>query len=216
MKAAWIVALAASCSLWAAPASAQVDFSGTWTLDRDISSDITKASFEPAQSQNRRPAVNFGGRGGYGGRMGGRRATGGDDSRSGALTADERTRLREIADFVKTLSAITIEHTDHSTFTLTDAQGRSRLFPTDGKPVPQAFATTTIDSTTKWDGPHLVTTYRIGSTHDLLFTYILVPATHQMAVRISLDESGRARAEVPELRLVYKQKPAATTTPKPD
>ena len=31
----------------ASRASAQTDFSGTWTLDRDLSADLTKASFDP-------------------------------------------------------------------------------------------------------------------------------------------------------------------------
>lgn len=223
-KPAASAAVLAAILLAAPPLFAQVDFSGSWTLDKEISGDLTHASFEPQQNANRAPrnggfgGGGFGGRGGFG-RGGGMRrpSDGSNDSRGvAALTVDERTRLREIAHFVKTLSTLVIDHTDHSTFTLTDGAGRSRLFPTDGKPAEQAFASTTIDSTTKWDGPHLVTTYRIGPTRDLLFTYILVPATSQMALRITLDESGRQRADVPELRLVYKRKPAAATTPKRD
>ena len=61
-----------------------------------------------------------------------------------------------------------------------------------------------------------MTTYRIGPSRDLLFTYVLVPATKQMALRIALDQSGRQRADVPELRLVYRLKAAATATPKPE
>jgi len=105
---------------------------------------------------------------------------------------------------VKGFTSLTIDHTDHSTFTVTDALGRSRLFPTDGSKTQHAFATSTIESTTKWDGPHMVTVYTISSTRELVFTYILVPATKQMALRIKLDDSGRQRADVPELRLVYK------------
>ncbi len=51
----------------------------------------------------------------------------------------------------------------------------------------------------------MVTVFTIGPADDLVFTYILVPATNQMALRIRLDESGRPRADVPELRLVYRQ-----------
>jgi hypothetical protein len=50
----------------------------------------------------------------------------------------------------------------------------------------------------------MVTVYTISPTRDLVFTYILVPATKQMALRIRLDESGRQRTDVPELRLVYR------------
>ena len=47
----------------------------------------------------------------------------------------------------------------------------------------------------------------------LIFTYILVPATKQLALRIQLDDGGRARADVPELKLVYKLKAAAPKAP---
>jgi hypothetical protein len=199
-------------TLPAQQASAQVDFSGTWTLDREMSADLSKATFEPQQTQARRTSGfggGFGGRG-FGGRSGGSRparpAPGDNTTRNGdsALTADERTRLREVADYVKGLSSLVIVHSDQSTFTVSDAQGRSRLFPTDGSKTQHAFATTTIDSTTRWDGPHMVTAYAISPTRELIFTYILVPATKQMALRIKLEDSGRQRADVPELRLVYR------------
>jgi hypothetical protein len=211
-------AIVAVVLLSSARASAQVDFSGHWTLDKDISSDLTKATFEPqaqsqSQSQPRQMPGGFGGRGYGGGGGGGRRQgqTGGTDRGAGrggaALTDDEKLRLREIAAFVKTLGSMEIEHTDHSTFTVSDPQGHAHLFPTDGARTPQAFATTTIDSVTKWDGPHMVTVLTIGPTRELLLTYILVPATKQLALRIHLEESGRPRADVPEFRLIYKQKP---------
>jgi hypothetical protein len=199
-------------TLSAGRASAQVDFSGTWTLDREMSADLSKATFEPQQAQTRRTngfGGGFGGRG-FGGRNGGSRparpAPGDNTTRDGesALTADERTRLRELADYVKAFTSIVIAHSDHSTFTVTDAQGRSRLFPTDGSKTQHALATTTVESTTRWDGPHMVTVYTIGPARELVFTYILVPATRQMALRIKLDDAGRQRADVPELRLVYR------------
>jgi hypothetical protein len=208
----------AALALGSVPAWAQIDFSGAWVLDREISGDPSRATFEPSPTPARRALGGFSG--GRGGRMGGgRRPSGGgaDDGRSDrTLTVDERTRLREIAEFVKGLPSMSIEHSDHSTFTITDAHGRSRLFPTDRTVAPQAFTTVTVDSTTTWDGPHLVTTFRIGASRDLRFTYILVPATRQLALRIELDESGRPRADVPELRLVYKLTPAHATTPKSD
>jgi hypothetical protein len=211
-------------TLSAGRASAQTDFSGTWKIDREISADPAKAAFEPQQVQTRRVGGmtggigglgigrGFGGRGGSSGRGGsnGGNADGNDGrSRNGAtaLTADEKTRLKELADYVKGFTSLTIVHSDHSTFTVTDAQGRSRLFPTDGTKTQHALATTTIDSITRWDGPHMVTVYTISAMHEIVFTYVLVPATKQMALRIRLDESGRARADVPELRLIYKLTP---------
>lgn len=200
-------------------ALAQTDFSGSWTLDRDISGDLSKANFEPQAVQTRQNgggfSGGFGGRG-FGGRNGGaRRSGGGDGSNRGgtALTDDEKARLRELALYVKGLAGIVIEHTDHSTFTVTDAQGRSHLFPTDGTKTPQGFATATIDTVTKWDGPHMVTAYTIGPSHDLIFTYILIRATKQLALRIQLDDAGRARADVPELKLVYRLKAGSPKAP---
>jgi hypothetical protein len=207
--AALLVMVVGALTCSAARASAQVDFTGKWTLDRDLSADLTRASFEPQQTQaprNTGLTGGFGGRG-YGGRSGGSGRRPGDSSgsRNGAvLTADEHARLKEIAEYVKGFTSLTIDHTDHSTFTVTDAQGRSRLFPTDGSKTQHAFATSTIESTTRWDGPHMVTVYTISSARELVFTFILVPATNQMALRIKLDDSGRQRADVPELRLVYK------------
>lgn len=203
-------------------ASAQTDFSGTWAIDREISGDLSKATFEPPQGQTRRNAGGFnggfGGRGGFGRRngSGARRAGGSDDSRGtrgAALTDEEKVRLRELATYVKGLASIVIEHSDHSTFTVTDAQGRSHLFPTDGTKTPEGFGAATVDAVTKWDGPHMVTDFTIGPSHDLIFTYILVPATRQLALRIQLDDGGRARADVPELKLVYKLKSAAPKAP---
>ena len=209
-------------------ASAQTDFSGTWTLDRDISADLSKASFEPPPPPKRRSTGGWsggfgpfsvggrgGGRGGGGERPAGGAETGGDNGDSAAvLTVEERARLRELADYVKTLAPVmTIEHTDHSAFTVTDGRGRPHLFPTDGTKTPQALATTSADAVTKWDGPHMVTVYTIGPIRNLVFTYILVPATRQMALRIQLEESGRSRADVPELKLVYKLTSAAPKAP---
>jgi hypothetical protein len=212
--------VASGLVLSAGSAYAQIDFSGQWALDREVSGDLSKASFEPQATSAPR---NTGMTGGFGG-FGGRRSSGGRptpprpgaEGRNGsgtALTADEHTRLREMAAYVKRLTSMVIEHTDHSTFTVTDAQGRPRLFPTDGARTPQALAAATVDSVTKWDGPHMVTVYTIGPQRDLVFTYILVSSTRQLALRIQLEDSGRPRADVPELRLVYKLAPATHSSP---
>jgi hypothetical protein len=200
--------VAASLLALAAPASAQTDFSGRWTLDKDISADLTRATFVPQVAPQRRNTGGFSA-GGFGrGGSGGRRQAGGNETRAGfgaTLTPEERAILKEFADYVRGFTAVTIEHTDHSTFTITDAAGRSHLFPTDGTKTAMALATATVSSVTRWDGPHMVTVFTIGPAEDLVFTYILVPATSQMALRIRLDESGRPRGDVPELRLVYRQ-----------
>jgi hypothetical protein len=217
MKAAPLVVAVGLLALSASRASAQVDFSGTWTLDREISADLTKASLEPQQTQTRRnPGLTggFGGigvRGGFGGRNGGggNRGSSNGENRNNAtaLTVDEKARLKDVLEYVKGFTSLVIVHSDHSTFAVTDGRGGSRVFPTDGTKTPFSFAATTIDSKTTWDGPHMVTVYTISQLHDVVFTYVLVPATRQMALRVRLDESGRRREDVPELRLIYKLKP---------
>jgi hypothetical protein len=206
MKALTVLGVATVLFALSAPADAQTDFSGHWTLDKEMSADLTKATFVPVRVQTTRSPGGFSG--GFGGRGGsGGRRPGGNDGRvagGSPLTPEERALLSEIADYVRTLTAIAIEHTDHSTLTVTDAKGGARLFPTDGTKTPVALATRSADTVTKWDGPHMVTVFTIGPAEDLVFTYILVPATRQMALRIRMDESGRQRADVPELRLVYR------------
>jgi len=217
MKAAAVI-VAGLLTLCAQRASAQTDFSGTWTLDREISADPSKATFEPPKNAPRRNAGGFSG--GFGGRgFGGRngssaRQPSGDNQNRGAaaLTVDEQTKLRELAAYLKGFTSLVIVHSDHSTLAITDAQGSSRLFPTDGSKSQYALATTTVDSTTSWDGPHLVTIYTIGPTHELLFTYAVLPATKQMVLRVRLEESGHPRQDVPELRLVYRLKTATTSS----
>lgn len=210
-----MAAIVTGIVLLSTPADAQVDFSGTWILDREISGDLAKATFEPPSPHQASRAPSgfsggFGGRSFGGGNRGQGQARGNErrDAPGAALTEDERLKLRDVAAFVKTLGSLVIEHTDHSTFTISDGQGRAHLFPTDGTKTPQTFVTATLDSVTRWDGPHMVTDFTVGATHDLMFTYILVPATKQLALRIHLEEAGRPRADVPELRLVYKLQPS--------
>ena len=224
MKPGVILLAAALTMLPCARASAQTDFSGTWVLDREISTDLSKVTFTPTQAPPRNNGGGFSGFGGGGGfgRSGGRgygnpggggsRERGGENG--GALSAEETGRLRELAGYVRGFSTLVIEHSDHSTFTVTDADRNARLYPTDGTRAPQMLDTQRVDSVTKWDGPHMVTIFTIGPAHDLVLTYILVPATKQMALRIHLEESGRIRPDVPELRLVYKLRPASASSNK--
>ena len=74
----------------ASRASAQTDFSGTWTLDRDLSADLTKASFDPPAAAKPRStgglSGGFGpfGFGGGGGRGGGSHGGGGSRPSGGS------------------------------------------------------------------------------------------------------------------------------------
>jgi hypothetical protein len=65
MKALTALLAAASLLALSAPASAQTDFSGRWVLDKDMSADLTKATFAPQASPQRRSTGGFSG-GGFG------------------------------------------------------------------------------------------------------------------------------------------------------
>src|SRR5271170_3512044 len=97
----------------AVPPDTRPDFSGTWSLDRSISSDPDKASFVPA---NRRSNQGGGGRGGgFGGRggFGGGSRSRYQDSSSDDMTSEEKTRLSVLTDLLKKGSAtLVISHHD--------------------------------------------------------------------------------------------------------
>ena len=104
--------------VWPAQPSAQVDF-GTWNADLCISGDSTKATFEPAQNPVRQTGSCFvGGRGGFGGRMGGAPIVGRWKRQWPRRRRADRRRthaLRALADFVKGLSSISTITSSHST-----------------------------------------------------------------------------------------------------
>jgi hypothetical protein len=151
-------------------------------------------------------------------RRGGSRGQG--DSRSerrdAAGTADERNQLRELTDVVKRSSAsLVIAHADPS-LAITDAQGRTHVFQTSGTRETHALATATVSSTTRWDGPRLITEYDLGSLGKLVSSYTLLAATRQLVVRTRLEVPERQRSASPELKLVYRLTAPAKGASPPD
>src|SRR5215470_2705316 len=73
------------------------DFSGTWALDRNISTDPAQIDFAPATTSNRPTRGGFGGGGfgGFGGGRGGSRQRTNGDSSEG-LTQVEQERLKAL------------------------------------------------------------------------------------------------------------------------
>lgn len=171
------------------------NFSGTWSIDREISNDPSQAAFDAPGDQGRRPAGRQGG--GFGGGQSNR-----TDSAPG--TPHERTRLRAFTDLVKRSSgSLVILHADPS-LAITDAQGRTHLFQTNGAKDAHALATATVTSTTHWDGSRLVTEYDMGALGQLVSTYTLLANTKQLVVRMRLEMPERQRTALPEVKLVYK------------
>jgi len=207
----------AACALLAlslTATQANPDFSGTWTLDRRISDDPAQTNFEaPRQAHgesNRRrgSAGGFGGRGGYGGSYGGgSRANRGTPTES--FTPEERTRLVALTNELKTGSAtLTIEHHDPS-FGVTNARGTTLLFDTSGGKHDHTLGDASLTSTTRWQDGRIVTEFAIGGTRRLVYTYTLLPKTHQLVLRVhpQFGDQSTGGPNAPELKLVYVPKP---------
>src|SRR5579864_9121762 len=110
------------------------------------------------------------------------------------MTSEERSRLQELTNQIKRSSAeLTISHSD-PTLAITDPQGHTQLFQTDGSKDQHQLPSIMAESTTHWDDAHLVTEYELSSSRKLVYTYTLVPRTDQMSIRIRLDATRGSRA----------------------
>jgi hypothetical protein len=189
-------------------ASDKPDFSGTWQLDRGISTDLTSLTFEPrANGDNQRASM---GRGGYGGRGGGGGGGfggfgGRNTSRAPAKTGtpEEQARLKELTDQIRSGSATLVISHHEPTLAISDAQGKTRFLKTDGGTDQNQLASSTIESTTRWEGSRLITDYTLGTSRMLAYTFTLLPATKQLVIRIKLEDSQNPRAAGPEAKLAY-------------
>ena len=180
--------------------STRPNFSGRWSLDPALSSDPSKAAFDATPDRcGSRTGGRRGRLGGFGGSV--------DGNTGGAMTSDERTRLQELTNQIKkSFGQLTISHSD-PTLTITDPQGHTQLFQTDGSKDQHQLSSITAESTTHWDDAHLVTEFALGSSRKLVYTYTLVPRTDQMVIRIRLDATNRSRAGPQEVMLVYSRAP---------
>jgi len=193
----------------ASAAEARPDFSGTWTLDRSISHDPSKANFDSPQGRSNQRPGGFGGgsrRGGRGGIGGGSRPY--DRDPANDRTPEERNRLKALTDQLRMASAtLVISHHDPS-LVINDAQDRTQFFQTDDSTNDHQVGLASISSTTHWEGPRLVTEYALSSRLKLTCTYALLAATKQMVLRVRLDDIERRRAAGSELKLVYTLAPS--------
>jgi len=201
------------------PENAHPDYSGTWTLDRSISNDPTQARFD-AGSQGQganRPRAGFGG-GGFGGSFGGGgfgRGGGGRNNGSGTresakdtATADEKARLAALTDELKTGSAtLIISHHDPD-FVVNDALNHAFFLHTTASRDDHPLGALTITSTTHWEGDRIVAEYAVSDRRTLVYTYTLLPKTHQMVLRVRAQFNDVSSANIPELKLVYTLTPS--------
>jgi hypothetical protein len=146
------------------PAETRPDFSGTWSLDRSISTDLEKASFLPP-NRSSQGGGGGGGRGGFGGFGGGRGGFGGgsrsrnQDSSSSDMTSDEKTRLSVLTDLMKKgFATLVISHHDPN-FAVNDSLDHTQFFQTTGSTDEHDLVSTKVSSTTHWEDSRLVTEY---------------------------------------------------------
>ena len=133
LRAAVTLLLSAFGAQPALPAAAP-DLSGTWVLDTFASVDLTKVSFIPpagggGASGERAPSGGGGRRrgGGFGGGSGERTR-----QSAPALTAEERTRLKALADDLKAGWARIVLSEHDQTLVINDARNRTYFLTTDG------------------------------------------------------------------------------------
>jgi hypothetical protein len=182
---------------------ARPDFSGSWALDRSISSDPAQAAFDTigarAGGAGGGRGGGFGGRGGFGG------GGGGNTSRNpvSAITPEERNRLRELTDQLKRSSAAIVIAHNEPTFTVTDSQGRAQVFQTDGSIDQRQLVSVFVDCSAHWDDSRLVIEYVVSVDRKLIYTYTLLPKTMQLVIRVTLDAPETRRGGSPEIKLVY-------------
>jgi hypothetical protein len=196
-----LVALAAAAIVRGQPDdSHKPDFSGTWTLDRDLSTDPAQIEFVPGSNSDRRPQRGgFGGIGGFG--RGGSRQRG--RGPAGGLTPIEQERLKALTDQLKSAATrLVISHHDPD-FVVNDAQDHTLFLHTTGEHDENHLGTTTISSSTHWDGSRVVTECVLGSRLTLVYTYTLLADTKQLVVRVARQVDDR-RIAGQDVRLVYR------------
>jgi hypothetical protein len=181
-----------ACTLLPARAGSQIhaetatkpNFSGEWTLNRELSDAPSPADDERAGDYRRENGRRGGGFGGFGrGGFGGYRRPHGPvqdapDDRAKALDA--------IRDARSPSPSLTISHSAVN-IAITDTRGRTRFFQTTGAVDKHQFDSGTLDSTTSWSGDQLVVQYDLGGSGRLTYTYALAAGSRQLVVRVRFD-----------------------------
>ena len=201
MAVVWPIVLAIVCSALASVAGAQThtgdrsggqparpNFSGEWTLNRELSDEIARPADEGRDGDYRGSNGRRGGFGGFGGGRGGFGGYRGPRPPSpGPDTVDDRAKAQEAIHDARSPSPnLTISHSAVN-IAITDVRGRTRFFQTTGAIDKHQFDSGTIDSTTSWSGDQLVTQYELGNGRRLTYTYLLTSGGRQLVVRVRVD-----------------------------
>ena len=177
-----------------------INLSGTWALDTYLSDHPAQVdaairmdlgqmagAAEPSAGpteEGRRGRGDSPPRGQGGGARGGDRGSRPDQAR-----LDEQNQLSDqMAALRYPATTLTIAQTA-TAVTFTDEKGRSRTLTASGKREKQTLDTTTVEVTTKWEGPVLVSEQDLGKGRKVTFTYSIVPTTKQLLVRVALERA---------------------------
>lgn len=207
--------VAAALVVAALPARAQsappagFDLSGTWTLDTylsDTPEEIAAAirydfgNFAGTELFSLEPEAGRGQRGGD--RQGqGRGQRGGQRDQQ---NVEEQNRLDDLtAPLRYPPPTLTIAQASDRV-TLTDDQGQSRALATTGVKEKQPLGAATVDTTTRWEGPQLVSEEDLGKGRKVTFTYSIVPTTKQLMIRARL-ERGPGQSGPFDITYVYNR-----------
>ena len=189
-----------------------VDLSGTWTLDATLSDNPEQvaAAVRIDLAQGGTGTDLFGGgpggrygRGGMGrGRAPGGGAQGGNERNQTSL--EDQNRLDELTAAVRYPPSTLVISQTSTSIAFTDAQGQTRTFTTNDKREKQTIGTSTIETTTRWEGPRLVSEQDLGRGRKTIFTYSIVPTTKQLLVRVGFERGPGQRGPF-EVKLVYNR-----------
>lgn len=215
MRHALALALSVACVAVAAHAQprppAAVDLSGKWTLDTYLSDspesiaaalriDLGIGSgdqlFAGDLENGRSGRGGAGRRGQPPGQRGG--------ARGGDLNPEEQNRLNDLTAPLRYPPAVLtiVQSTDR--LTLTDDSGQARTLTTSGAREKQPLGAITVDTTTRWEGPQLVSEEDLGKGRKITFTYSIVPTTRQLLVRARV-ERGPGQSGPFDIKYVYNR-----------
>lgn len=196
-------------------ASGRPDFRGTWTFDIYLSDNpeqVARALRIDTGQGGQEAFVGGGidrGRPGGIGRGGGGRGDFDSPGRGRVETVEQlrpedRKKLAELTDAVQFASpTLTIAQTD-STITIAGIRSGNQTLTTNGEVEKQTLDAGAVDRVARWEGPTLVVAYEVGHAGTLTYTYLVVPTTKQLMIRVNF-ERVRGQPGPFDIKLVYNR-----------
>jgi hypothetical protein len=187
-------------------ASGTPDLSGSWQLNRGQSEFPKEVAFGPQWQDTSQSGSDA--RSGGGGRRGGRGGRGGGGGGSAGLipnrtarpeSEEDTQKIDQLMDEVKNPSATLAVSQAEGTVTISDAQGVTRVFRTNGKEQVQQLKAGPMVTTSAWESGKLVVDYHIEKDRLVRYSYARQAGQPQLQVDVQLLEKGKG---VP-IRRVY-------------